>query len=59
MENVKLDQINTNLTGFFVALFEYIERLWKFIKKFFPVTEAGPTHPLYTETNAAADEGEE
>ena len=46
---VKLDQINSNLTGFFQDIVKFIQMVWETLKKFFKLTDADPQSPLYAE----------
>jgi len=50
MEDLKLDQINNNLTGFFTDIITFIENLWNALKRFFKLSDkATPTEPLFKE----------
>jgi hypothetical protein len=51
---VKLNQINENLTGFFQDIVKFIEMVWKTLKKFFKLTDADPQSPLYAEETTGA-----
>ena len=52
--SAKLDQINSNLTGFFQDIVKFIQSVWKYIEKFFT---KDATDPLY-EGQVEETEGE-